>query len=96
MGFFGRKKNKVYSLGEAMKLLQTSKYRDYQPVQVGKDDEYKFILVRKEQEEQYIPEIQVENNNNDGIISSQRADFVDRIRDEGTYSDNEEKKNYNN
>lgn len=41
MGLFDRNKNKIYSLGEAKKLLQTKKYERYTTIPVG--DGYRLV-----------------------------------------------------
>ena len=46
MALFNKKKDKVYSLGEAMRLLQTKKYENY--TTIPEDDGYRLVQIGKE------------------------------------------------
>ena len=45
MGIFNRKKDRVYSLSEAMKLLQTKKYENY--TTIPEDNGYRLVPMQQ-------------------------------------------------
>lgn len=74
MGIFSRKRkeNRVYSLGEAMKLLQTKEYENYTTIPVG--DGYRLVPMQQP----------IVYNEAEGVSTTQerRNDFLNRLTDQ--------------
>ena len=86
MGFFSKKKNRVYSLEQALKLLKTPQYAKYTTVPVG--DGFKIV-----------PETEVIVHN-DAIetngFKERRGKFLNQVSKQGIYRNVSTVPNYNN
>lgn len=97
MGFFSRKKDKIYSLGEAMKLLQTSKYENYTTI----PEEGGYRLVPMEQpirsgELQNISYTQIKRQNFlNNIDARMKQDQIENKSDVPNYNNYQSARKYN-
>lgn len=83
MGLFNRK-NKVYSLQEAMKLLKTGKYENYTTMPVGNG----YKLVPEKEVSRHIESLKIQGN-----TQTRREKFLNGMSGNGVYN---VKPNYNN
>ena len=90
MGLFNRKKDKAYSLQDAMRLLKTDKFAKYTAVETN-DGTNMYKLVPEEE----ALNMARERRNREKVFEGQRAEFLDRMTGNGEYI-NLKPKNYNN
>ena len=107
MGLFSIRKNRVYSLTEAKKLLQTEKYMHYTAVAVDEShrnyrlvpEEEALIQVRQKRLQQK-QQVQSENiRKNQYYFKEEQKQFRNRLSGNGAYNNianSEVIKNYNN
>lgn len=86
MGFFNRKKDRVYSLSEAMKLLQTKKYENY--TTIPEENGYRLVPMQE----------QIVYSETEGISygKEKRNRFVSRLAEQVDYNETNKLPNYNN
>lgn len=93
MTIFGRKnrvkKDKIYNMAEALKILKNPQYVDYTSVEVGQGM-YRIVLIEESRK--------LEGNLRTG--QSRRNDFINRMNGDGAYANinnhSYPKKTYNN
>lgn len=92
MGLFSRKENRVYSLQEAIKMLNMKKYEGYTTIPTG---EGYFKLVPEELASKHIS--QYKNKTKIGEThKNKRNIFVEEVSESGIYRNINSGTNYNN
>lgn len=86
MGFFNRKKDRVYSLSEAMKLLQTKKYENY--TTIPEEDGYRLVPMQEQIVYSETEEI--------SYVKEKRNRFISRLTEQVDYNETNQLPNYNN